>query len=311
MDTTHRFFARIVLELQLRRAKGYAFESLFKAVMQRRYSDFTPIEPYGSLGDRKNDGYIPTSGTFFQLYAPKDPGGNLGTAAKKASDDFAALKKFWHAKCPIRCYRFVFNDHYGGSVVPIENALLKIANEHKIVARPFLCPELESEALQLGLDQLQDVLGMIIPDAGLRDSADYHAVRDVVDHVLKTAALIVPAGKLIAPEFDDKIKFNGLSDRVGHLLRAAALQTNVIDDFFSNRSGTHRQDLRDHLAVIYMKERDAAAAKSSADLIFFAVLAAITPKSSSMKAAVQNAALIVMAYYFEACDVFEGPNAPA
>ena len=120
----------------------------------------------------------------------------------------------------------------------------------------------------------------------------------------------MPSGKLIAPEFDEKIKFNGLSNRVGRLLGAAALQTDVVDDFFSNRSGTHRQDLRDHLAVIYAKERDATTdATSRADLIFFAILGAITPTSSSLKSAVQNAALVVMAYYFEACDIFEGPDA--
>jgi hypothetical protein len=171
-----------------------------------------------------------------------------------------------------------------------------------------LCKDLETEALQLSLDQLQDVLGTIIPEAGLLKDADYYAVRDVVEHVLKIAVPLVPLGKLVAPEFDEKIKFNGLSDRVGRLLGAAALQTDVIDDFFSNRSGTHRQNLRDHLAVIYANERATVAdGKSSADLVFFGVLDAITPKSLTLKAAVQNAALVVMAYYFEACDIFEGP----
>ena len=35
MDPTRRFFARLMLELHLRRAKGRAFEEIFKAVMQR------------------------------------------------------------------------------------------------------------------------------------------------------------------------------------------------------------------------------------------------------------------------------------
>jgi len=312
MDKTRRFFARIILELQLRRAQGYAFEDLFKAVMQRRYSDFRPIQPYGNLGDRKNDGYIPSSGTFFQLYAPKDPSEKLDYAATKAKDDFVGLKKYWHTKCPIQCYRFVFNDRYGGSVVPIEAALIEIAKKHSIDTRPFLCKDLEHEIFQLDLDLIQDVLGTIIPEPGVLGDADYYAVRDVVDHVLRTAAPVVPAGKLLTPEFQEKIKFNGLSERVGGLLSAAALQTDVVNDFFSNRSGTHRQDLRDHLAVVYANECNAAlAAGSAADLIFFAVLGAITPKSESMKAAIQNAALVVMAYYFEACDIFEGPNASA
>lgn len=312
MDTMRRFFARHMLELQLRRAKGYAFEELFKAVMQRRYADFTPIQPYGNLGDRKNDGYIRTSGTFFQLYAPKDPDEKLGAAAKKAEGDFLGLKDYWHSKCPIKCYRFTFNDQYGGSVVPVEGALLAIAKAHSIDARPFLCKDLESEALQLSMDQLQDVLGTLIPESGLLRDADYYAVRDVVEHVLNTAAPIVPEGKLVAPEFDAKIKFNGLSDTIGRLLGAAALQTDVVDDFFSNRSGNHRQDLRDHLAVFYAKERARVGdGKSSADLVFVGILEAITPNSSKMKKAVQDAALVVMAYYFEACDIFEGSDASA
>lgn len=312
MDPTRRFFARQMLELQVLRAKGYAFEEVFKAVMQRRYPAFTPIQPYGNLGDRKNDGYVPSTGTFYQLYSPKAPDEKLAAAAAKAKTDFDGLKKYWHSKYPIKVYRFVFNDRYGGSVVPIEAALASIAKDHGVDARAFLAKDLEAEALQLDLFQLQDVLGTIIPEPGLLADADYFAVRDVVEHVLNVAAPIVPEGKLVAPEFDAKIKLNGLTDVVGRLLGAAALQTNVVDDYFSKRSGTLRQDLRDHLAAIYMNERkDAVAQGLTADTVFFGLLAATTPKSGGMKAAVQQAALVVMAYYFEACDIFEGPNAAA
>ena len=80
---------------------------------------FIPIEPYGNVGDRKNDGYIPARGEFFQVYA-KNPEGKLASAAAKAKADFAGLNKHWQKKCPIKRYRFVFNDGFTGSVAPLE-----------------------------------------------------------------------------------------------------------------------------------------------------------------------------------------------
>ena len=307
-----RFFARALLELRLRQSRGTAFEHLFVAVMQRRFAGFTPIEPFGSIGDRKNDGYVPATGTFYQLYAPKNPDESVGKAAQKAMRDFAELRRFWHARCPIREYRFTFNDHYGGSVVPLEAALLEIARVHGLTARPFLCKDVESEALQLPLYELQDVLGTVFPEPGLLPDANYEAVRSVVEHVLNAAAPSIPPGRLVAPGLDEKIRFNGLSRGIGLLLAAAALQSGVVDDYYSKRSGTYRQDLRDHLAALYAAERDAAAENGSGpDAVFVAVLGAVTPPADRMAAAVQNAALVVMAYYFESCDIGEVPDAPA
>ena len=312
MDLMQRFFAHAVLELRLRQSRGSAFEGLFKAVMQRRFAGFTPMEPYGSIGDRKNDGYVPETGTYYQLYAPKNPGDSVGAAAEKARHDFDGLKEFWHARCPIREYRFAFNDQFGGSVVPVETAMLDIAKAHGIAARPFLCKDVQAEALKLSVYELQDVLGTVFPEPGLLPDASYEAVRSVVEHVLNASAPVVPPGRLVAPELGEKIRFNGLSREIGSLLEAAALQSGVIDDYFSLRSGTYRQDLRDHLAAVYAGEREVAAGNGSGpDAIFVAVLQIITPRAERMAAAVQDAALVVMAYYFESCDIGEVPNAHA
>jgi hypothetical protein len=315
MDSVRRFFAHQIFELQIRKAKGYAYQELFNAIMTRRYKEFTPIRPYGNQGDRKNDGYIPTTGTFFQVYAPNNPGEKLAEAAQKAADDFAGLKAHWHSKCPIRVFRFVFNDEFGGfrgSVVPLEDALATIASTNGITATTFLAKDLEDEAFALGLDDLQLVLGMIIPEPGLIANADYSAVRDVVEYVLNAAQPFVLPGSLVAPAFDKKIEFNGLSRNVAALLSTAAYQVDVVDDYFSSRSGTYRQDLRDHLAAIYAKERHLRTGSTApGDTVFFAVLTAITPPSERMHKSVQDAALVVMAYYFEACDIFEDPNAAA
>ena len=47
------------------------------------------------------------------------------------------------------------------------------------------------------------------------------------------------------------------------------------------------------------------------DLVFFDILTSLTPTKlpQAQRASAQEAAIIVMAYYFEACDVFEDPDA--
>jgi hypothetical protein len=313
MDSVRRFYAHRIFELQVRKAKGYAYQDLFNEIMSRTHKDFVPIRPYGNQGDRKNDGYIPATGTFYQVYAPNNPDEKLAEAAKKAADDFAGLKAFWDQTHPIRAYRFVFNDEYGGfrgSIVPLEKSLAKIASENKIDAAAFLAKHLEDEAFSLDLEGLQLVLGTIIPEPGLLEDADYSAVRDVVEYVLNMARPAVDPPRLVAPTFDRKLEFNGLSRNVAALLTPAAFQIEVVDDYFSSRSGAYRQVLRDHLAAIYVKERDSYTDGAvPGDRVFFAVLHAITPPSERMRKSVQDAALVVMAYYFEACDIFEDPNA--
>ncbi len=305
-----RFFARQIFELRVRRAKGEAFQELFNAVMQLRYPDFIPMRPYGDVGDRKNDGYLRNSGTFFQVYAPRDPTRSIAQAAKKAQDDFAGLFAHWNATHALRAYQFAFNDEYGGSVVPIEDALAAISQANSIPTRVFLAKDLEAEAFELPMEKLERAIDTVLPDPGEIADADYEAVRDVISHVMHSDAPNPRARKLLAPDFAIKLKFNGLSEDVADLLRVAARQSDVVGNFFSNRSGTHRQDLRDHLAEIYAHARQRAKKNTAtSDAIFFDVLDAMQPPSRRNNRQIQNAALIVMAYYFEACDIFEAPDA--
>jgi hypothetical protein len=305
-----RLFARHLFELRIRQAKGEAYQRLFNSVMQLRYSSFIPMRPYGNVGDRKNDGYVADTGTFFQVYAPQSPSSNIASAAKKADEDFAELWQFWQATHQIRAYRFAFNDEYGGSVVPIETALASIRNRHSIVARVFLAKDLEAEAFQLNVAEFERAVDFCLPDACDMPDADFSAVREVVNYIMSTAVSEPPKGRLLATKFHEKIAFNGLSDDVADLLRVAGRQCDVVDNYFANRSGTHRQDLRDHLADLYASARQAQS-NSSPDGVFFGVLDSALPPSRKTDRSIRNAALIMMAYYFEACDIFESPNADA
>lgn len=306
-----RLLAHQLFELQVRRSKGAAFQDLFNAVMNRAHKDFVPMRPYGNLGDRKNDGYIRGQGLFFQVYSPSGRP-NLAKAIAKVKTDFHGLLAYWKPTHSIGGFCFAFNDEYAGSIVPIQVALDDLENTSGIPCSVYLAKDLEQEALSLPLEQLEDVLNTLVPEVDELPDADYAAVRDVVQFIMESQLPPASDGALLAPDFSKKIAFNGLSEHVGSLLLVAARQSEVLVDFFSHRAGTHLQDLRNHLASVYEDaKRDGAADGETADAIFFRILERITPPQANRSRTIQNAALIVMAYYFEACDIFESSDAVA
>jgi hypothetical protein len=319
MDPTSKLVARKMFKLRVHEAKGFAFQRLFELVMGYRYTDFVPVRPYGNAGDRKNDGYIPSEGRYFQVFAPENPASRNTevSAAQKAVDDFEGLKAFWDKSTPIRDFRFVFNDEYRGSPPPLEKALSKIRGEHKIEAGVFLAKDLEAEALSLAQDQLMDVIGTTIPDIGLLHDVSFGVLREVINHVLEQQVPLKPEAALRAPDFTDKINFNGLTSVVAALLTVGSYQNDAVKDYFSKNSTFARQEVRDRLNSMYITSRQKFSSLSAAtaeigDLTFFDLLEQVTPptkKLPRMQKAVQEAAIVVMAYYFEACDIFEDPNA--
>jgi hypothetical protein len=193
-----------------------------------------------------------------------------------------------------------------------------IRNANDIDARSFLAANLEDYALELAEDQLADVLNCPIPEIGPLESVDFSVLREVVAHVMASRRPQHSTTALRVPDFREKIQFNGLTSQVADLLRYAAYQIDAVDDYFSKNSSFAKQDLRDRLNEIYIQSRttvavQGASAEYLSDLVFFRVADKMTPAHADsrlyMAAAIQEAVFIVMAYYFEACDIFEDPDA--
>ena len=57
-----------LLQFKLRcyEASGDDFQRLFEDIMERARPGFVRIRPYGNIGDRKCDGFLPADGTIFQ-----------------------------------------------------------------------------------------------------------------------------------------------------------------------------------------------------------------------------------------------------
>jgi hypothetical protein len=311
MNSDERALARILFMNKILSSSGQEFENLFTRIMQYANANFIQIKPQGKIGDRKNDGYDPTKGTYYQVFSPEEPTASEAAAVKKVSTDFAGLLKYWDTICPVKEFRFVFNDKYNGSFPTIEQDLLNIKKTHGLQGSGvFLARDLEDVFFTLKSDQMKAIVGFL-PDPARVQLLDFSILGQVIAQVLRYKTQLGVTQILSAPDLDEKIKFNGLGPQVSVMLKHGSFHAGTVENYFSLNSTFTKQDVRNRLNDLYRSRCSAnktplPAGVCRADVIFFEVLREISPASGSGEA--QDAALILLAYFFEACDVFEDPN---
>lgn len=129
---------------------GNNFQSFFESIMEKAYSDFQKIKPYGNQGDGGNDGYRKNSGVYYQVYAPHSPSIKEAEAARKIKKDFKKLKNNWNEISEIKEYSFVFNDKYSGSIQKLESTISELKEDNPTIRFTlFLAKDLEEVFFKL------------------------------------------------------------------------------------------------------------------------------------------------------------------
>lgn len=316
MNTQEKVIARLMFQNKVLAADGQQFENLFVAVMGHARPDFRPIKPQGKIGDRKNDGCEPAAGRYYQVYAPEDATTKESASVKKIETDFAGLKKYWSSLHPIGIQEFFFvlNDRYKGAFPTTYGALSNIQKTHGLQkADVFSCKDIERVVLdELDDDQIQTVVGFI-PDVTTIVKVDYQILTEVIAHILENTPDQAVPGKLISPEFETKLTFNNLSAAAPYL-KAGSYQSSAVESFFERNVDFARQAVRQSLNDMYIKATqegfvdDPAIGLSAQDQMYFYILSSATPLvEKSQLAATQRAVQVLLAYFFESCDVFEEP----
>lgn len=317
MNLQEKMIARIMFRNKVLSADAQAFENLFTAVMAYARSDFQQVKPQGNIGDRKNDGFEPAAGRYYQVYAPEDAHEKESAAIKKLEGDFSGLKAHWTGVYPagIKEYLFVLNDKYKGAYPTTHATLAALQKNHGLdKAAVFSCKHLEEVAFgELLEDQLLVIVGGV-PDAATIVKVDYSVLTEVVQHVLANPPENAVKGKLVSPEFGAKLIFNDLTVAAG-FLTAGSYQTSTVESFFDLNTNFARQAVRQSLNDMYINstnqgfEADPVSGFTVQDHIFFDVLASATPNSfGGSKGATQKAVLVLLSYFFESCDIFEEPT---
>lgn len=297
MNSDEKTLARIMFKNKINSADGNAFEDLFTAIMNYAEPDFQQIKPWGSIGDRKNDGYIASKGIYFQVFAPEDIRKSYSEVVAKLVRDYIGLKNQWRG---IKEFYFVVNDKFKGVGPDSEKAIRKMKDEYDLSRAAFwTAKEIENILFTLDDDKIQTIVSFL-PDIEKMSILKYDVLNEVVGHIMQLPIQKIPDGPFIAPDWDKKITFNGLSSLTARYLESAYFQVGDLEEYLKDNGDFLAQELKDRIAKLYVSEKN----EMSGDDLFMQILSKISPKDMRMY---KDAALVIMAKYFEVCDIFEEP----
>lgn len=298
MNVLETTLARQLFQNKIFKSDGLAFEDIFTTIMNYAEPDFQAIKPWGNIGDRKNDGYIKTKGIFYQVYAPEDIRKSYPDAVSKLKADFKDLGSQWS---PIYEFYFVINDKYKGVNADSEKTIQELKEAYNLRNAGFLTAKnIENVLFTLIDDQILNITGFI-PDPAAIKQLDFTILNEVIGHIMKLSLNIGDESRIVLPDWNKKIIFNNLSESVSYLLNSGYFQVHSLNEYLSNNSNFLADSLRDKMNNIYSQEKD----KNNGDNLFWAILNIVSPKEEQMY---QTTAIVVMAKYFETCDIFEEPQ---
>ncbi len=293
-----KLILRTLFQNKIYKADGQVFEDLFTSIMSYAEKDFRQIKPWGNIGDRKNDGYIPSKGIFYQVYAPENIQNNYPEVIKKIKTDFNGLKKQWQT---IHEFYFVVNDKYKGVNADSEQAIVKLIKDNGLNKGGFItAKDLENLLFSLNDDQIIMITGSI-PDPAKIKVLDYSILNEVIQHIMAIPLQQSEKPTLSLPDWNEKIIFNNLTATTANYLNNGYIQVNSLELYLANNSNFLADELRDKLNEIYLDEKE----NSSGDELFWKIINKASPR---IEQSFQSAAIVILSKYFESCDIFEEPS---
>ena len=306
LNTDDLHIARRLFQLEIHQRNGQDYENLFSKVMRLTCIDFIQIKPQGQYGDRKNDGFIKSTGQYYQVYAPENAQHREKETIDKLVTDFNGLYAYWNGTVtPIKEFHFVINDKYKGTYPSLHPELTQIENNHPgISCKPFLCQHLEDLFLKLPHGHIMDILGKI-PNA--EDiSLDTSVLGEVIVYLVSLNNTVLIEKFPANPNFEEKIQFNSLSPQVATFLRYGSYQDGALKEYFKLNSTFAKEDLKNTFSQLYRDaEQRIPNSNDKNDLVFFDIMKKACPASIKI---FQDAILVLMAYFFSYCDIYKEPT---
>ncbi|EQB67160.1 MAG: hypothetical protein AMDU1_APLC00104G0001 [Thermoplasmatales archaeon A-plasma] len=295
MDEIQRVFYQSKFTLDVSTRNGMEYQRLFERIMASKYTgDFVKIEPWGSQGDWKADGYVRSTKTVYQVYAPHEM--KLTNTLKKIEEDFSNALVKW--KDDMREWTFVHNSTRG-IPAPVLDKINELQKDNPKVSFSIQGPD----ALERMLFELDDVIIEemygFMPSKRDVTSVNYTNIKKVVANIARGLDL---HDQVMNPVSSDKLNINNLSSSVRSLLTIGMAKSDAVNQYFSKH---HDPQLGDEIANTFKaKYEELKTMRLEPDLIF-AKLQEFTYGRWVTEPKDQVAALAILAYLFERCDIFE------
>ena len=297
MDEVQAAFYQVLCHVAFLEKKGTEFQDWFAKLAAHAFGpDFETVRPYGNQGDLKCDGRRRSTGTIFQCYAPDQM-----TAAKfnrKIDQDFRGAYVHWgHDMAE---WVLVHNDVRGLSPSSIQ-FIDRLRQSHPDVEiEVWTEPKLQELAAGLSLAAQQAVFGFAPSKTGM-ETLMLEDIKPVIDALQRTDP--IPGQEPLTPPSVDKLARNSLSEDAAELLRVGRRKEALVETWFSR---TPNADLGERIAEAFRRRyAQLKEGRRSADGIFTHLQQYAGTGGEPMQ---QNAALAVLSYFFERCDIFEDPE---
>jgi hypothetical protein len=273
--------------------RGSAFQDWFVKIAGHAFGpDFEEVKPYGSEGDHKCDGLRRSLGMLFQCYAPdrfED-----GKAIPKITTDFLGAVDHWPGT--LKAWTFVHNDRNGLSP-GVTKCLTDLGAKHrKVVIAPWAETELHNMVMALEVHQLEDLFGYA-PSMPAFDNVGFEQLQPVINAIQRRKP--DPYAKLTPPS-EHKIEHNKLSVEAADLLRHGRRKEARVQDYLDKM--VRPNDAEEIAEAVRNQYRSLKALDLEPDVIFGHLQRFIGWHGEPSR---QAAALAVMCYFFDRCDIFE------
>ncbi|MGL5651785.1 MAG: ABC-three component system protein [Paraclostridium sp.] len=312
----NEYLMELMFQLKILKSTGNEFESLFYQVMKKYDRNFIEIKPQGNLGDKKCDGYIKSKGVFFQVYGPEDAS-NADTqryAISKLKKDFEGL--YAHTQNGtyelIQEFYFVINTKGTQGIYPdLSDKLTDLSNSYPDIYFDYIdTNEIISRFMELRPVHKRQILQSFIPDISFSD-IKFSIIQNIVEHLNKTVCRNNFDDNCIVPDFYEKIEFNNLGRKITRALEDANAYIDKLDEFLSDSySNNAKVELCNIYRTLYSKAKEIYPSDSNSQFKY--ILNSSYEKNDSLDFPTESAyisnILIIMAKYFNSCDIFEEPK---
>ncbi|MBU1420045.1 MAG: hypothetical protein KKI15_16290 [Proteobacteria bacterium] len=311
MSGNDNFWYRTLFKVKLFEASGTSFQQLINQLFQYSIEGFQSIQPWGNWGDGGNDGWVELIGSYYQAYGPTPKSSTSPVeAVKKAVTDFEKLPEKWEN---VKNYYFVYNDRYAGVPAPLASELQKLKKRNGLSgAKAIVGADLEAMFMNLNPEIRQLIVGGV-PSCEITH-VDPRSVGELLSHLADKSDMFPSFLHETAPDFSEKIVFNGLTEPVSNYLKIFWYQASTIDDFLLCRDIGLSQSISKEVSSLYKKGKSIIpdSQDNAPNIRYVWMVEQLIPDAMkahphSMKA-YREAAQVILSKYFETCDAYEHPD---
>lgn len=319
-EATKDYFYTIFFRLEMYKRSGEEFQIFFSDLMCLKDSSFIKVSPFG--GDGGNDGCVPNKGHYYQIYAPKPTtqvSQSHKTVLQKSVADFNKLNEHWNGQTGlpnISEYYFVYNDRFQGIPPDIITTLASLKSIYKLNNSECIHSGIIENHFDNFTEKQKLKLLNRAPINEIPFTVNPSALGQLLQHLSNQNINSLGFLEIDVPVWDEKIKFNGISANLDLKLKTNSLQGHRVRDFLISSKKTDPQDIAQQINNIYKESKVHIpdTLENSADMRYFWIVDRLIPTeilqtaSTPVLQAYRNASEIVLAHYFDTCDVYDNPD---